>query len=182
MRDSDIRPLLCRRLRAAHPDALVLDEVGLVHGHVRVDVAALSSDCFHGYEVKADADSLRRLPTQVWRYGEALDACTLVTGPRHLDGALALLPPWWGVVVATGEDFHQGRAALPNPSPSPVYTTMLLWRDEVLALLESRDAARGFRKSCRLTLYHRLVEVVPAAELRGLVRRTVLARGDWRTP
>jgi hypothetical protein len=180
VRDSDIRPMLCRRLRAAHPDALVLDEVGLMHGHVRVDVAALSPDCFHGFELKADADSLRRLPVQVWRYGEVLDACTLVTGPRHLDAALPLLPAWWGVLVATGEDFHVGRAVRPNPEPVALNTARLLWRDEALALLEARDAVRGFRAASKLKLYKRLLEVVPADELRGLVRRTVLARGDWR--
>lgn len=180
MRDADIRPMLCRRLRAGNPEALVLDEVGLMHGHVRVDVAALSPDCFHGYELKADADSLRRLPVQVWRYGEVLDACTLVTGPRHLDAVLQLLPPWWGLLVVTGEDFHLGRAARPNPEPVNLNTARLLWRDEVVALLEARGSMRGFRAASKLKLYHHLLEVVPADEQRGLVRRTVLARGNWR--
>lgn len=180
-RDRDIRPELCRRLRAGFPEALVLDEVGLAHGDVRVDVAVLTPARFHGYEVKADADALKRLPRQVAAYSQVLDRCTLVVGPRHLDAAAPLLPWWWGILVATADGFHLGRTALPNPSPSAHDTARLLWRDEVLALLEARDAVRGIRGKAKGALYQRLVEVVPHAELRAHVRKAVCARGDWRT-
>lgn len=179
-KDTDVRPGLLARLRAAHPAARVLEEVGLHHGHVRVDVAVLGAECFHGYEVKADADSLKRLPVQVWRYSEVLDRCTLVVGPRHVDAALPLLPAWWGVAVATADGFHPARPALLNPGPCAHNTVRLLWREEALALLEEVGAARGVRGKSKDTLYWRLVEAVPAAELRAHVRRRVLARTGWR--
>ncbi|WP_163998663.1 sce7726 family protein [Pyxidicoccus caerfyrddinensis] len=181
-RDADVRPGLVARLRAAHPGSQVLEEMGLHHGHVRVDVAVISADCLHGYEVKADADTLKRLPVQVWRYGEVMDRCTLVVGLRHLDAALPLLPAWWGIVIASRDGFHAARPALPNPDPCAHNTCRLLWREESLALLDEVGAARGVRGKAKNTLYRRLVEVVPAAELRAHVRRLVVARGDWRQP
>ncbi|CAM3463234.1 hypothetical protein G4177_06185 [Corallococcus sp. ZKHCc1 1396] len=49
-------------IQEKYPEARVLPELGLEYGLVRVDLAVLSPALLHGYEVKADADTLRRLP------------------------------------------------------------------------------------------------------------------------
>ncbi|MBZ4371506.1 sce7726 family protein [Corallococcus sp. AS-1-6] len=183
-RDRDIRPVLRQEVGLRTPGARVVDELGLCHGFVRVDVASISADCLHGYELKADRDTLSRLPTQVEHYGAAMGRCTLVTGVAHLQEALQVVPSWWGVlrieVDLFGLRFEQLREATANPEPDPLATCRLLWRDEALAFLEELGAARGVRGRSRAVLYARLVEEVPADQLRARVRQVLLQREEWR--
>ena len=97
MLDADIRRALLQRL-AAHP--LIIEEMG-VCGQVRCDVVALGEEMV-GYEIKSDADTLRRLPRQVEWYSRVLDRAHVVTTERHLEGVRRFVPEWWGVMVASG--------------------------------------------------------------------------------
>lgn len=97
MLDADIRRALLQHL-AAHP--LIVKEMG-VCGQVRCDVVALSEEMV-GYEIKSDADTLRRLPRQVEWYSRVLDRAHVVTTERHLEGVQGVVPEWWGVMVASG--------------------------------------------------------------------------------
>lgn len=184
LRDADIRQPLAQRVAGAYPGAQVLHEVGLEYGLVRVDVAAISPERLHAWEVKADADTLRRLPVQEMAYSAVFDRCTLVAGERHLVRGQALVPPWWGVVLARAEGggvvLEEVRPAQDNPSPSPGATLRLLWRPEMLALLEEVGAARGIRSASKARFLARLVETLPGEVLRARVRLVVCARGDWR--
>ena len=61
-----IRASLHRRLVAKHQDekgVVLIDELGLCKGSARVDLAVVGNQ-LHGYEIKSDRDSLRRLRTQ----------------------------------------------------------------------------------------------------------------------
>lgn len=61
--DADIRSVLRSRLsfqHAAEADTVVIEELGLCRGQVRVDVSVVNG-LLHGYEIKSDRDSLRRL-------------------------------------------------------------------------------------------------------------------------
>jgi hypothetical protein len=49
----------------------MLDEFGLEHGEVRVDVAVINGE-LHGYEIKSERDTLERLPRQVKAYSAVL--------------------------------------------------------------------------------------------------------------
>ncbi|MFP2897815.1 sce7726 family protein [Corallococcus sp. 4LFB] len=183
-RDRDIRPALRQRVAEAAPGGRVVDELGLCHGFVRVDVASITADCLHGYELKADRDTLSRLPVQVEHYSQAMDRCTLVTGDGHLQEALRVVPSWWGILRVEADLFglrmEQLRAARPNPAPDALATCRLLWHKEALAFLEELGAARGVRGKSRAALYARLVEVVPEAQLRARVRQVLLKREEWR--
>ena len=89
LRDADIRQPLAQHAATTYPGAQVLHEVGLLHGQCRVDVAALSPACLHGWEIKGDTDSLKRLPSQVEADSRVLDRCTLVVGDVHVAAGLA---------------------------------------------------------------------------------------------
>lgn len=67
----------------------------LARGACRVDVCVINGH-LHGYEIKSDVDTLRRLPLQQQFYSDVLDKATIVVGQRHLDHALETLPAWWG--------------------------------------------------------------------------------------
>jgi hypothetical protein len=74
---------------------------------------------------------------------------------------------------------EQVRTARTNPQQQPLSVAKLLWRDEVLAVLESLGAAKGVRSKPRKVLYERLVHAMPLEELRAEVRRRLKARESW---
>ncbi len=86
MRDRDVRMALHHKVLMDHHEdsnTLVLDELGLRHGICRVDIAVVNS-YLHGYEIKSDADTLERLPSQISVYSAVLDRVTLVVGKTHI--------------------------------------------------------------------------------------------------
>ncbi|MBM7117623.1 sce7726 family protein [Archangium primigenium] len=186
MHDADIRRALLGRLAALHagvPDVVVREELGLEQGQCFVDVAVLAH-ALHGYELKSERDTLRRLPRQVEVYGAVLDKATLVVSATHLAAALPLLPSWWGVEVATtqqGGDVRLETVREPgaNPQQQPRSVARLLWREEAQAILEALGAARGVRGRSREVLFARLLEVLSPPALTAAVCRSLRARTSW---
>lgn len=186
MRDRDIRAALHARLLAEHAEDLdstrFVDELGLC-GEVRVDIAVVNA-ALSGFELKSAADTLRRFPKQVDVYSRVLDYCTLVTAPSHLDHALEILPKWWGcVIVREGSEsvsLDEVRPAKFNKKIDGYSLAQLLWRDEVLAALDSLDAARGCKSKPRAFLWLKLVEQTDIHELRDIVRNCLKRRERWR--
>ena len=187
MRDCDVRFALRQSVLAKHirdPNTLVLDELGLEQGASRVDIAVINGR-LHGYEIKSDADTLGRLPSQVMSFSRVLDRVTLVVGVRHATAAQRIVPEWWGVCVAaeTGEGlvrFHPLRRERPNPTTDMEAVAALLWRDEALSLLEASGRAQGFRSKPRRDLYRALAGVLAPRELRRSVRQALRSRTGWR--
>jgi hypothetical protein len=163
------------------PHVRVLHEVGLEHGQVRADIVTLTPEELHGFELKSHADKIRRLPEQVRVYGETMDRATLVVSYRLFHAAQSIVPAWWGLCLFRDtRPLEVVRDAAVNPAPTGLTTARLLWRDEALELLRESGRARGLAKAPRLRLYQELLKVVPADELRGRIRRRLLARPDWK--
>ena len=190
MRDVDIRRAVHQKVMRRHQfdtETLVLDELGLLNGDTRVDIAVINGQ-IHGYELKSERDTLERLPHQVELFSSVLDKVTLVVGETHLTDARHMVPTWWGVLVASsgprgGIHIAQERRAKRNPQINLEAVAALLWRQEALELLEEYNAARGVRSKPRTILYHRLAERVPEPALRDAVRTRLKhrhAQGVWR--
>lgn len=185
--DNDVRAALLRKVIAEHvanPNTLVVEELGLARGACRVDVCVVNGH-LHGYEIKSDADTLRRLPSQQQFYSDVLDKATVVVGRRHLDHVLELIPDWWGVrIVSRGArnainvDLH--RCAKLNPAVSKTAVAALLWRDEILALISERTEEKAALRGNRAALCNRLAELYSLAEIRSLVREQLKSRSAWR--
>lgn len=184
MRDGDVRRALHDQLERDHsgePDTLFVDELS-VCGMARVDVAVVNG-ALSAYELKSASDRLTRLPTQVEWYSKVVDHATLVVADRHIDRAAPLLPPWWGVIVATGDrdvtlEWHQ--QARQNPEIDPSALVRLLWRSEALATLESLGVASGLRSKPKSTLWEAVAAALPIDDLRFVVRRALKDREGWR--
>lgn len=180
--DPEIRAALKARLQEKHAhesDTVVVEELGLCQGQVRVDLAVVNG-VLHGYEIKSDRDTLRRLPNQVAAYGKVLDRATLVVGPRHFEEAIAKVPTWWGVmkveVAEEGICLKEVRPAIRNPARDPRTMAELLWRDEALGLLEKRNAIHGLRTKPRSCAWDRLAEVFGVDEIADAVRDRLKTR------
>jgi len=188
MNDSDIRTILKQELVRKYPkdkDTLILDELGIRHGAARIDLVVVNHQ-LHGYEIKSDLDSLKRLPDQIKAYSSIMDRVTLVVGYRHAYDALRMVPEWWGVRLAemkkqTGTVVISGaRPARNNPKVDLNAVVALLWRGEALAILEELGVAGGVRSKRRGEIYRRLVELSDADSLRFRIRQQLKRREGWR--
>jgi hypothetical protein len=188
MNDRDIRAVLKEELLrqyANDEDTLVLDEVGLRHGTARIDLLVVN-DRLHGYEIKSDRDSLKRLPDQIRVYSSVMDRMTLVVGYRHAYDALRMVPEWWGVRLAEKKKrsgaivLSDARSPCDNPGVDLNSVVALLWRDEALNILEEMEAAKGVRSKTRTDIYRRLVEVSKPEYLRAKIRQQLKSREGWR--
>lgn len=93
-RDIDIRVALhSKKLNAFRgaPNTLVVNELGLSHAKVRIDVAVING-CVHGYEIKSSLDTLNRLPAQLELYSQCLERLTLVKEPKMAKAKKAAKP------------------------------------------------------------------------------------------
>jgi hypothetical protein len=184
MRDRDVRAALLSDLRMEHADGAtrIVEEMGLLRGGVRVDVAVINGE-LSGFEIKSPADTLQRLPRQQQLYSRIFDKAWLVTSEDQRRAAERLVPAWWGFIEVT---CHHGKVALhverlpsTNPYPDASAIAALLWRDEALQLLANREADRGVRgKSCK-HVWKRLVDTYHLDELQAAVRTVLKDRQNW---
>lgn len=187
LKDIDVRRAAYARLlhhATQCPDTLVIDELGIDHGACRIDIAVINGH-IRGLEIKAEADTLTRLPHQVAAYGDIVDKATLIVAGRHLDAALPMIPNWWGVVLAArgargGVVFSRVRGERVNRNPDPMMLSRLLWRPEVLELLRELGHAERTLRAPREVLYQQLVETLPRQELARRIRETLKRREAWR--
>lgn len=185
MRDIDVRKALRSRLLDEHEgdaDTRIVEEMGIWHGSVRVDVAVINGELV-GYELKSARDTLQRLPAQAKLYSEVFDRVYLVSAEKHLAHATAELPAWWGLIVARSNkgmlELEGLRDGLRNPSVEPIQVARLLWREEALALLDRHGAAKGVRSVNRDRVADRLASTLPLDQLRDEVRTILKARSSW---
>jgi hypothetical protein len=186
MRDRDVRESVWRWLEVAHqgdPDTLMLDELGILNGATRVDIAVINGQ-IEGYELKSERDTLERLPSQRDLYNKVIDRISLVVAENHRAAAEAIIPDWWGLAVASAsrDTVEVTRERLPemNPQLDAAALASLLWRDEALVVLERYGAARGVKSKPREVLYDRLADVLDLGMLRAEVRAALKAREGWR--
>jgi hypothetical protein len=174
LRDCDIRPALRRIVQEVDAsDTVLIEELGLNKGSVRVDLAVVNG-IMHAYEIKSDFDTLRRLATQAEHYGKCFDRVSLVLGAKHLKMARASVPKWWGLIRVTAGDkgprFHTVRRPRSNPGRDARALIELLWRDATLALLERIGAADGLRAKPRDLLWDRATQRLTLEEIAEAVR------------
>ncbi|NTW29832.1 MAG: sce7726 family protein [Candidatus Moranbacteria bacterium] len=165
----------------------IIEELGIIHGTARIDIAVVNG-VIHGYELKSDKDTLKRLPGQIEIYNAVLDRVTLVVGRSHLHEAIKIIPEWWGVTVAKANcsdkdiSFYNIREPETNPDQNrAVAMAALLWRDEAIAILEKIGKVDGFRSKPRMIVYKRLAEVLEMGVLSGIVRDQLRSRLNWRS-
>lgn len=186
--DAEIRTVLTRYLEerwARCSETRFIEELGLCRGRARIDLAVVNA-CFHGYEIKSDRDRLDRLPSQAEIYSRVLDRATIVVGPTHLHDVLQIVPSWWGVLridmTSHGSVLEAVRPPSENPDQDSNALVELLWRDDAIALLETRQAARGVRSKPRPAVWSRVCEYFDLEEIAAAVRDRLRDRAQSVPP
>jgi hypothetical protein len=187
MRDADVRRVLRVELERTHEgdsDTLIIEELGLFRGAVRLDIAVVNG-ALKGYEIKSAQDTLDRLPAQAAAYSRIFDTMTVVVAEKHLRRAESMIPDWWGTKVVVARDgsslmFERVRDESFNREIDPRSVVQLLWRDEVLSLLDQTTGLKSLKSKPRQVLWEALARAVPLSELRGMVRTCLKSRPRWR--
>lgn len=176
----DIRTRLRADLDARFTGDRIRNEMGLCLGETRVDIAVINGH-LHGYEIKSERDTLTRLSNQVSLYDRVLDYSTIVTGHRHLQRIMTIVPDHWGVIEASDVDglisLRAVRRARLNRSLDPLAVAQLLWRGEAAAILVDLGQ-QVQRRETRWDLWHRLA-ALPLRALQSHVRHALKVRRDW---
>jgi hypothetical protein len=185
--DEHIRTALHLKKLVAHrnaPNTIVVDELGLAHAKVRIDVAVING-CIHGYEIKSSVDKLSRLPGQLTHYTKCLGKLTLVCAPRHIEKVNEIAPAWCGILEADigargAIAFRSIRRARKNPDLDMVQLAHLLWRPEIISLLQDLNIPSKELRQSRKHLYKLAAELLTARELTSVIRKSMQARKTWR--
>lgn len=185
MRDLDVRLAVRSRLSDEHAgdlDTRIVEEMGIWHGSVRIDLAVINGE-IAGYELKSARDTLQRLPNQAKLYGQVFDRVHLVAAEKHIEHALSELPSWWGIIVAReaagGVELEVHRQSERNPVVDPMQVARLLWREETLDILSRHRLDRGVRSASRDKVAARLVDSFEPHEVATHVRRALKDRAAW---
>lgn len=148
-----------------------------------MDVAVLDSE-FHAFEIKSEKDKLDRLPQQQACYNKVFDRISLVVDERHVEHAVSIVPPSWGLIAVSKRgmeaSINEIWPARRNYQQDPLALSQLLWREEAIKVLAERNLARGFRTKPRKILWRAIAEKLSVEDLRNAVRETLKARTDWR--
>jgi hypothetical protein len=97
-----------------------LEEVSLAYNLTRIDVIGMDrGGVLCGFEIKSEADTLRRLKLQASRYRRYFERLYLVGAEGHLEGATTELPGYWGIwaVRPHTTGIHIIRRTPPSRSP-----------------------------------------------------------------
>lgn len=187
MKELDVRRLLyqteIKKILGTVPNSRVVDELELLRGVVRVDVAVIN-DTLHGYEIKSASDNLLRLPTQQEHYGKVFEKMTLVADERHVEHAVKIVPPSWGLIsvgVRDGKPFaDEIWPARRGYDLDPLAMAQLLWREEALELMQYFDLSYGYASKPRKILWQVLASNLTVEQLKAFVCFKLRTRKGWK--
>lgn len=176
--EAALRQALLAQLARGTSDGRVVEELGVEHGSARIDVAVLGQ-WLQGFEIKSDFDSLDRLARQMHAYHRVFDELTLVTTATFAEQAMALLPRWWGILVAEPGPklaLRELRGALRHERQEAESMAALLWRDEAYAFVMDALGPVVKARAARGELYDVLARNVPLPAIRSRVIETLRGR------
>ncbi len=165
-------------------------------GNSRADVIGLTKNSLVTYEIKSDVDTAVRLAGQAKDYDLVSTDLYLVTTDKHIQKMEGIIPPWWGILVASGEPgsvvIREHRDARGNPAWNIYDTLRLLWvaeLDEIMrrhqmparsgkpkAVKSKRVASTLGKEAARQECFDALVRRFSHPEFEGHGTRILLPR------
>lgn len=185
--DKDIRAVVLNSIAIrAFEDKLshrVIEEMGICRGVARVDIAVIE-DTIHGYEIKSDRDTLRRLPNQIDLYSKVLDYITLVCGSSHIEKIKSMVPSWWGLSEAKSlhgvVTIYNIRPPTMNPLIDLSSLLELLWKNELIDVLKETGNEKSLSGKNRKYLVDKIILDSNHQQIASLVKNKLYTRKDWR--
>ncbi|MBW8040269.1 MAG: sce7726 family protein [Planctomycetes bacterium] len=176
--DKLIRPILISKLKnqAIKPKA-VIEELRVHNGNAIADVVALYKDA-HCFEIKGDSDKIERAVKQGDYFNLSFRRITLVTTTKHLNKAKELLPKFWGIMIAERKGnevtLKYIRRARNNPCFDKSLALLILWKSEMLPLVEQHD--KSTKNNSRRLLAQLISRTKKKVELSNNISTALIAR------
>lgn len=186
--DPDIRELLYKRFLeipefTSDPSTIVIDEMDVLFGTSRIDIAVINGK-IHGFEIKSERDNLERLPSQIESYNKVFDTVTIVVCENHLSNVMEIIPKWWGVYCVLKQKkllkLVKERNAIENSDTDLLSLTQLLWRNELIELLNLNGIKKGTKSKTRFALCNMVVKNIEESNVRTFIREKLKSRPTWR--
>lgn len=187
MRDQDIRLLLHNTELLKYKqdkNSRIVEEMNLPAVYARIDLAVINGH-LHGFEIKSASDTLQRLPAQLEAYSKVFDYLYIITEGKYSQRILEIAPGWIGVFVC---QTHKGltqlkklRPARRNKNTESFYLAKLLWREEIIAVLNDFNIKYS-KKDRNWLLCELLANNIPITSLSKIVRSKLKERTDWKEP
>jgi hypothetical protein len=175
--DQDIREALKKTLREQDSTAAIIDELPLLRGRGRADLAFVNGE-LSGYEIKSEADSLVRLGIQTDNYESVFEFNTIVAAKKHLKLARKRIPHTWGIIEARQVDgkteLRPKRQPQRNHKLNNSALARLLWKNECLAVL--RKMGIESRQQMPVAKLWSLMETIGTQQLCDEVREALKRR------
>jgi hypothetical protein len=177
MLDEDIRAALKLVLRQSDPSGAIIDELPLMRGRGRADLAFVNGELW-GFEIKSEGDSLVRLGAQKENYEKVFEFNTLVAARKHLKLARRRIPKTWGIIEAkrvNGEiELVHRRQPQRNHAINNSALTRLLWKNECRRIL--RKAQIHTNPQAPVIDLWKLIETLDSDQLCTEVREALKQR------
>jgi hypothetical protein len=159
-------------------DAKVVEEVCVGRGRqlCRVDIASFSNVELHGFEIKSDQDTLKRLGRQLEVFSKVFGTLTVVAGHKHFAKVSEAAPWWVGIMLAADDELTCLRVPGQNPGRCLRSTVALLWRTEILQVLRQHGAPVVGTKATMIT---RLIRTLAPEEVVAAVATGLKERPAW---
>lgn len=171
LKDHHVRSVLLSNLKATYQDSedtRIINELGINFGASRIDVAVVNG-ILHGYEIKSESDTLKRLPQQMEYYNRLFERMTIVTDPKFLEAIEQLVPKWWGIQIVNKKPsslslktIRKGRR---KPSQDKELLLKLLWKEDLERFVDYVGYPKKFkslRKNTLLQLFNNEVDLKTA--------------------
>lgn len=186
-REIDIRNYLHSKVLKEHEDmndAKIIDELKLCQGEAIIDIAVFNGS-INGYEIKSDSDTLERLPKQMEIYNKVFNKMTIVTGEKYIDNIFNIVPEWWGIIkVINGtskiDNFAVVRENKENKYIDSTALIQLLWKDEILELLDLFNIKSGVKSKSKKSLWKITSDNIELKHIENFVRNKIKTRVNWR--
>ncbi|MBQ9684220.1 sce7726 family protein [Candidatus Saccharibacteria bacterium] len=163
----------------------IIQEFTINSGNARIDVATING-LLSGYEIKSDADTLERLPSQIREYNKIFETITLVVGEKLLYNAIDIIPDWWGIILfkesKSGQlRLYKIRNAQYNHNQSIYHVLNLLHRDEILHFLneQPRRSAFSYSKMNKRELCNIAAKNIPKANITSSIKNYIIASNRY---
>ena len=184
--DKSVRNAITSRISRFRPQESAIrlvEELELERGAARIDMAFFGDDLL-GVEIKSPKDTLSRLPEQSRIYSRVFDRVVIVAASKFIPKVLEIVPSWWGVLTIHSNEnrifFRQERQAIANPNVEIEAVLQLLWKDELLTMLNATPEASINTKLARPQLRHQVLEAADADQIKVLALKALMSRQDWR--
>lgn len=161
----------------------VIDEMQVCRGFSRVDIAVINGK-IHGFEIKSERDTLDRLEFQMESYNKIFDTMTIVTCKNHLEKVKDKVPSWWGIYYVDNVKgdlvLKKKRKEKVNKKTDLFSLSQLLWKEELLSLLNNNGISKGIKSKTRSALCEIAISNIDEITIRNYIRACLKSRQEWR--